>query len=93
MREGVSLEDPLVGVHLRPRPQLAAGVAAVEAGPRCAIDVSDGLLQDLGHVCRASGVGAIVRASDVPLSGELRAAFRTMHSASPAPAARTTSSY
>lgn len=30
------------------------------------IDVSDGLLQDLGHVCSASGVGAMVRVGDVP---------------------------
>jgi thiamine-monophosphate kinase len=75
LRDGVGPEDTLAGAHLRPRPQLAAGIAAVEAGLRCAIDVSDGLLQDLGHVCRASGVGAVVRATDVPLSTELLAAY------------------
>ena len=33
------------------------------------------LLQDIGHVCEQSGVGAIVRAADIPLSEELRAAY------------------
>ena len=39
-------------------PQLDAGQAAVHAGVRCGIDVSDGLVQDLGHICAASGCGA-----------------------------------
>jgi len=42
---------------------------------RCAIDVSDGLLQDIGHLCEASGVGALVRADDVPVSDALRSAY------------------
>jgi len=37
-----------------------------------AIDVSDGLVSDLGHVCRASGVGAIVEVSCLPYSSALR---------------------
>jgi thiamine-monophosphate kinase len=41
----------------------------------CAIDVSDGLLQDLGHICDLCGLGATVRADAVPLSQDLRAAF------------------
>jgi thiamine-monophosphate kinase len=42
---------------------------------RCAIDISDGLLQDVGHVCRANGVGAVLYADRLPLSQELRQAF------------------
>lgn len=34
------------------------------------IDVSDGLLQDLGHLCRASGVGAKIHLDDLPLGPE-----------------------
>jgi thiamine-monophosphate kinase len=32
------------------------------------MDVSDGLVQDLGHLCRASGLAARVEAAKVPLS-------------------------
>ena len=39
------------------------------------IDVSDGLVQDLGHVCRASGVAADVALDDVPVSPSCRAAL------------------
>jgi thiamine-monophosphate kinase len=38
------------------------------------MDVSDGLVQDLSHVCRASGLGAELEASLVPLSAPARAA-------------------
>ncbi len=47
------------------RPLLAEGVRVREAGVRCCIDVSDGLLADAGHVARASGVGLEIRLEDV----------------------------
>ena len=58
---------PLVEAHRRPPARLALGRAAVAAGVRCAIDISDGLLQDLGHVARASGVGIELEAGRLPL--------------------------
>jgi len=61
--------------HERPQPRVALGLAAVRAGVRCAIDVSDGLVQDLGHVAQASGVGIRVDANRVPTSAALRDAF------------------
>jgi thiamine-monophosphate kinase len=56
-----------------PRPRLAAGALLVaERVVSAMIDVSDGLLRDLGHVCAASGVGAEVRTSLVPRTAEVR---------------------
>ena len=55
----------------RPQPKLALGVA-LRGIAGAAIDVSDGLCQDLGHVLAASGAGARVDAGLVPLSRVLR---------------------
>ena len=74
LKEGAPADDPLVRVHLRPRPPLATARRAAELGVPCAIDVSDGLLQDLGHVCEMSGLGAVVRAAAMPVSDGLREA-------------------
>ena len=50
-----------------PEPRLALGAALVGLAT-CAIDVSDGLVADLGHLCAESGVGARIAADAVPLS-------------------------
>ncbi len=73
LRDGAPLDDALVRAHLRPRPPLAMAQEAARLGFTCAIDVSDGLVQDLGHVCKMSGLGADVSAP--PMSDELAAAF------------------
>ena len=67
--------EHLKRAHLRHRPPLAVGRMAARLGVRAAIDVSDGLLQDLGHVCRASALGAVVRAAGVPMSPALVRSF------------------
>jgi thiamine-monophosphate kinase len=61
----------------RPTPRIAAG-RALRPLVRAAIDVSDGLVQDLGHLCRASGVGARIGAADLPLSEAYRRAARRL---------------
>jgi thiamine-monophosphate kinase len=61
----------VVGAHRVPTPPYAAGPAAAEAGATAMIDVSDGLLADLGHVARASGVAINVTAAEVPLAPRL----------------------
>ena len=52
-----STEGPLVDAHRRPEPPYLLGPALAAAGATAMCDVSDGLVQDLGHLCRASGVG------------------------------------
>src|SRR5215467_13678683 len=46
----------LIAAHQRPRPPYAAGPEAARLGATSMIDVSDGLLADLGHIAEASGV-------------------------------------
>lgn len=58
----------------RPTPRLAAGLALRERASAC-IDVSDGLLADLGHICEASGLGAEIDAPLLPRSSMLLGAF------------------
>jgi thiamine-monophosphate kinase len=57
-----------------PRPRLALGQALAGVA-RAAMDVSDGLVQDLGHLARAAGCGAAIEAALVPLSDPARAAL------------------
>ena len=60
--------------YLRPRPRTELGPKLV-ALATAAVDVSDGLVADLGHICRASGVDSTVRATAVPLSESAQAAI------------------
>ncbi len=60
--------------YREPQPRLQAGRLLVSAGVVSAMmDVSDGLVQDLGHVCEQSGVGAVLRSAAVPRSRGYRA--------------------
>jgi len=56
---------PAVRAQLRPEPLVAAGLA-VDGLASASIDVSDGFLRDLGHLCGASGCGAEVRLEELP---------------------------
>lgn len=50
---------------LLPEPRTGLELAGIVSA---AIDVSDGLIQDVGHICRASGIGAVIQAEAVPTS-------------------------
>ncbi len=55
-----------VAAHRRPQPDYPAGPLAARAGATAMIDISDGLVQDLGHVAAASGVRIDVDTGSLP---------------------------
>ena len=72
-RSRVGLNRPwvttLLARHHRPTPRLSAGAALAKNRLASAmIDVSDGLIQDLGHICRSSRIGATIWEESLPLS-------------------------
>ena len=67
--------DYLRQAHRRPKPAVAQGRMLSEAGIAAAMDVSDGLADDLSKLCAASGVAARIHATDVPVHPCLRQMF------------------
>lgn len=62
----------VVDAHRRPRPPYEAGALAGAAGATAMIDVSDGLLADLGHVAEASGVQIVLDVERLPIDDQIR---------------------
>lgn len=70
------LQEPTAGDFLAqrywyPEPRINFARAAID-NIHAACDISDGLLADLGHICRASSVGAKIQIEDLPLSDAQR---------------------
>jgi thiamine-monophosphate kinase len=62
------LGGSILGRHMSFEPRVGLGRVLAQTGSVTAmIDLSDGLSRDLSHICRESGVGAIVHAGDVPI--------------------------
>jgi thiamine-monophosphate kinase len=82
---------PLVAAHRRPQPPYDAGPQAADLGATAMIDISDGLLADLGHIASASGVLIDLSSARLSPGGGLQAAARsflgrTERGATPEPA-------
>jgi len=64
-------DNHLISRYLTPQPRLALGQGLRGIANSC-MDISDGLLQDLGHICTASNVGAEIYATQIPISEDAK---------------------
>jgi thiamine-monophosphate kinase len=66
---------PLKQSHLMPNPRVAEGQLLVEKGVKCGMDISDGLIGDLTHICQESKVGAQINIDLVPVLPAVKECF------------------
>ena len=77
LQVSAAAREILLAAHLTPQPHLAEGQLLAESGlVHAMLDVSDGTLSDLRHICEASSVGATVALADLPVSEACREAAR-----------------
>jgi thiamine-monophosphate kinase len=69
----------LVEAHRRPAPPYAEGPRAAALGATAMVDVSDGLVADLGHVARASGIGIQLAADAFHVPQEFQDTARALN--------------
>jgi thiamine-monophosphate kinase len=62
----------VVDAHRRPQPPYSAGALAAAAGATAMIDVSDGLLADVGHIAQESGVQIVIDTAALPIDDQIR---------------------
>ena len=79
LKKGVKEGGPILR-HLDPTPRVKEGEEIARRGLATAmIDISDGLIADLGHILEASGVGAQVQLTQLPLSTSYREYVNTYY--------------
>jgi len=67
----LEMSDRLLQRFYCPQPQIQAGLTLRPVASAC-IDISDGLVADLGHLCKASGVTAAIQAQLLPIAEDVR---------------------
>ena len=80
MLKGKTISDPkarniLRQAHFKPIPRVREGQILIEQGVRTAIDISDGLVADLDHICESSKVNAKINIEQVPVHPVVTAHF------------------
>lgn len=60
----------------RPLPRVSEGLILVRNGVKAAMDVSDGLISDLNHICKASRVSARINADKLPIHPIVKSKFK-----------------
>jgi thiamine-monophosphate kinase len=78
LSRGFRSPGALVGAYRRPQPPYAAGRDAALMGVRAMIDVSDGLLADVGHIADDSGVAIDVDTTALPVPEPMRNAAEAL---------------
>jgi thiamine-monophosphate kinase len=61
--------------HFKPMPRVKEGQILIEQGVKTAIDISDGLVADLDHICESSNVNAKIKIEQVPVHPVVTANF------------------
>lgn len=74
-RERNPSNSHFISAHTRPIPRIAQGMTLRETGVSTAMDISDGLLADLGKLCAASDVGADIEIDLIPADSFLKKAY------------------
>lgn len=69
-----NLVEEAVARYRLPAPRLSAGAALAGLATAC-LDISDGLVADIAHICAASGLAATIERESIPLSPAGRAAI------------------
>jgi thiamine-monophosphate kinase len=80
LQEKISCDDKtnyqyLINRHLQPTPRIKLGMELVKQNIKSAIDVSDGFLADLKHICETSKLDAIINQDDIPISKSAKSAL------------------
>jgi len=79
LRKGIRLDIETSAIlrkaHLQPIPRVREGQILIQRGVNSAIDISDGLIADLDHICEASTINARVEIDRVPIHQVVRTYF------------------
>ena len=79
LREKIDLDSATAAILrqalLRPTPRITEGQVLLRQGVNAAIDISDGLIADLDHICQASKVAATINADRLPVHPSVKASF------------------
>ena len=71
LQTGTDVAPGIIDAYLTPAPPYTAGPLAADSGAHAMIDVSDGLLADLGHIADASAVSIDIDSSTLVAAPEL----------------------
>lgn len=72
LTQGWRVDEEAVGLFLRPRPRIGAGLEAALHGATAMLDLSDGLARDAGRLARASGLTVEIDSAAVPVHDAAR---------------------